>query len=84
MELLQNDIRQILTYLEVIFKGGITHINADVIERRCGNTKDNSLTMNHFEATKRLLSRTMFKDMTISQRVDLAFVDSDMVPLMVQ
>ena len=26
----------------------------------------------------------MFKDMTISQRVDLAYVDSDMVPLMVQ
>jgi hypothetical protein len=26
----------------------------------------------------------MFKDMTISQRVDLAYVDSDMVPLMIQ
>lgn len=40
--------------------------------------------VNFFEATKKLMCRTIFKDMSISQRVDLTFVDSDMVPLVVQ
>jgi hypothetical protein len=31
-----------------------------------------------------LLTRTIFKGMKISQRVELSFVDSDMVPLMIQ
>lgn len=40
--------------------------------------------VNFFEATKKLMCRTIFKDMSITQRVDLTFVDSDMVPLMIQ
>ena len=51
-----------------MFKGGAKNINSELIERRCTHTKDNCLTMNHFEATKTLLSRTVFKGMTISQR----------------
>lgn len=31
-----------------------------------------------------LMCRTIFKGMTISQRVDTAFIDSDFVPLLVQ
>lgn len=66
-----------------MFKSGVRNINSDVINRKC-NTKDTSLTLNHFEATKNLLTRTVFKEMTILQKTDLAYVDSDMVPLMVQ
>lgn len=40
--------------------------------------------LNFFEASKKLMSRTMFSGMNISQRVDMTFVDSDMVPLMIQ
>lgn len=40
--------------------------------------------MNHFEASKKLMNRMLFRGMTISQRIDLTYVDSDMVPLMVQ
>ena len=40
--------------------------------------------MNHFEAAKKLMNRTQFRSMKITERVDLTYVDSDMVPLMIQ
>ena len=40
--------------------------------------------MNHFEASKKLMNKISTSSMTISQKIDLTFVDSDMVPLMVQ
>lgn len=40
--------------------------------------------MNHFEATKKLMNRPIFKPMKIQERIDLGFVDSDLVPLMCQ
>lgn len=40
--------------------------------------------LNFFEASKKLMSRTMFLGMNINQRVDLSFVDSEMIPLMIQ
>lgn len=38
--------------------------------------------MNHFEASKKLLNRSMFNTLNIRERVNIAFVDSDFVPLM--
>jgi replication factor C subunit 1 len=40
--------------------------------------------LNFFEASKKLMCRTVFKDMTIAQRVETAFIDSDFVPMLVQ
>jgi len=39
--------------------------------------------INHFEASRRLLNRSEFDGLKISERVECFFVDSDMVPLMI-
>jgi hypothetical protein len=67
-----------------MFKTGIKNIDIDLMERKCKQAKDSSIMLNFFEVTKKLMNRTMFSDMNISQRVDISFVDSDMLPLMVQ
>jgi replication factor C subunit 1 len=43
-----------------------------------------SILMNHFEAARKLLNRGAFRGLKIRERVNLSFVDSDMVPLLCQ
>lgn len=61
-------MRQCLNYVELLFKSGVRNFSTDIIEKRCSNTKDSGLTLNFFEATKTLLTRTMFMGMKISER----------------
>lgn len=84
VENFQNDMRQILSYLQLIFQTVSKRITLDALSSRQRHSKDVSTTMNHFEASTKLLNRTIFSGMKISERTDCFFVDSDLVPLMVQ
>lgn len=53
------------------------------IEKQVGQTKDTSLIMNHNEATRKLTNRMIFNKLSLEQRIDLSFIDSDLVPLTV-
>ena len=77
------DIRQIICYTETIFRANNKTITMSTIEKQMDHTKDSSLMINHNEATRKLVNRFAFSKMTMDQRIDLGFVDSDMVPLMV-
>lgn len=68
----------------MMFRTVSKDISYNSIDKNGDQSKDSSLMMNHFEASKKLLNRSLFRGMTISQRVELTFVDSSMVPLMVQ
>jgi hypothetical protein len=76
-------MRQILGYLEVIFKTVSPKITLDALSRRGQSSKDATVMINHFDAAKKLLNRTEFIRMCINERTDCFFVDSDMVPLVV-
>jgi hypothetical protein len=80
----QNDMRQILCYLELIFKTVSHRITMDTLTSRNQSAKDATVMINHFDAVKRLLNRSEFNRMRIGERTDCFFVDSDMVPLMIQ
>jgi hypothetical protein len=76
-------MRQILSYLQLIFNTVSKKITLGTLSRRDKHSKDSSVMINHFDAARKLLNRTEFKSMTISQRTECFFVDSDIVPLMV-
>ena len=47
-EFLECDIRQIIKYLEVLFKNGTKNINTDAVKKMCKNKKDDSVAKNVF------------------------------------
>jgi replication factor C subunit 1 len=83
VETFQNDMRQLLSYLEVIFRTVSKRITVDALSGKNRSSKDASVMINHFDAARKLLNRSEFSAMKISQRTDCFFVDSDLVPLMV-
>jgi replication factor C subunit 1 len=83
VENFNNDMRQILSYLELIFKTVSPHITLDALSSRSKHAKDSSVMISHFNAARILLNRTEFRGLRITERTDLFFVDSDLVPLIV-
>ena len=77
-------MRQILDYLEIFFRTVSKQIGYEMVEKNHPETKDISVLMNHFEASKILLNKMMFRGLKIRERINIAFVDSDFVPLMCQ
>jgi len=77
-------MRQILCYLEVIFKTVSKRITMSTLTSRNQSSKDATVMINHIDAVRRLLNRSEFNKMSIEERTDCFFVDSDSVPLYVQ
>lgn len=59
------------------------NITFDTLSSRNEHTKDASVMVNSFEATRKLLNRSDFSRMRIGERTECFFIDSDIVPLMV-
>jgi hypothetical protein len=76
-------MRQILSYLQVIFRTVSRRITVDALSARSRSAKDSSVMINHFDAARKLLNRAEFSGMKIQQRTECFFVDSDIVPIMV-
>lgn len=51
-------MRQILSYLELMFKTVSKHITLNTLSNRSAHSKDSSVTINHFDAARRLLNRS--------------------------
>lgn len=83
VETFQNDMRQLLSYLQVVFRTVSKRITVDALSARSRSAKDANVMINHFDAARKLLNRTEFSGMKIQQRTECFFVDSDIVPLMV-
>jgi len=58
-------MRQILSYLEVIFKTVSKRITLDALSNKNKHSKDSSVMINHFDAARKLLNRTEFSRMKI-------------------
>jgi len=56
----------------------------NTLTNRNQSSKDATVMINHVDAVRRLLNRSEFNRMSIEERADCFFVDSDMVPLYVQ
>lgn len=83
----QGDIRQILTLLSTYRlrpsgQDGITSLDYDEGKRLAGDAKKD-IDLGPFDAVPALLGGAHAR-MTLSERIDMYFVDSSLVPLMVQ
>lgn len=58
-------MRQILNYLEIIFKTVSKRITIDALSNRNKHAKDSSVMINHFDATRKLLVRPEFDGLRI-------------------
>ena len=76
-------MRQILTYLQLIFHTVSRKITINALEDRKKHAKDASVMINHSDAARKLLNRSEFSGLKVSERTDCFFIDSDIVPLMI-
>jgi hypothetical protein len=51
-------MRQILSYLEVVFKTVSKKITIDVLMNRNKHSKDSSVMINHSDASRKLMNRS--------------------------
>ena len=76
-------MRQILTYLELMFKTKTKHLDATSMKGQEDYTfmKDGAVLLTHFDATLKLLNKFSLKQMSQRDKIDCYFIDSDMVSL---
>jgi len=76
-----NDIRQILNLIQMYSRESktLTYMNA---KSTIGKTKkDETVMLNNFEAARRLMTG---RDLSIRDKIDLFFIDYDLIPLLAQ
>lgn len=76
------DIRQIISYVQLSFKT-VSHDFTLNMHLSDSKAKDSSVMSNHFDAIRKLMNRSEFTKMSIRDRLDCFFIDSDKVPIMV-
>ena len=76
-----NDIRQIINYLDLCSR---TKKNISDLKSNCENVKkDKSVTVGSFDICKILLNRSETSKLNFGQKLDLFFVDFDLIPSMI-
>ena len=76
-----NDIRQTINYLDLCSRGKKDFNN---IKKNCEDAKkDKSVTVGSFDITKILLNKSESSKLNIGQKLDLFFVDFDLIPSMI-
>jgi replication factor C subunit 1 len=71
-----NDIRQCINFLEMRFKTGSKLSNSFC--------KDSILMINSFDAVKRLLNKNDSTKLNFKEKLDLFFIDFELIPIMIQ
>ena len=77
-----NDIRQIINYLDLCSRD--KKVIKDIKNNCQEMKKDKSVTVGSFDITKILLNKNESSKLNISQKLDLFFVDFDLIPSMIQ
>lgn len=78
-----NDIRQILTSLELWARN---HSELTDLEAKAStdlSSKDTNIMINNFEAASKLLSSSSSLNLDLQKRQDLFFIDYDLIPLII-
>ena len=76
-----NDIRQTINYLDLCSR---TKRNVNDIKKNCEEVKkDKSVTVSFFDICKILLNKNETSKLNFSQKLDLFFVDFDLIPNMI-
>ena len=76
-----NDIRQTINYLDLCSR---TKRNVNDIKKNCGEVKkDKSVTVSSFDICKILLNKIESSKLNFEQKLDLFFVDFDLIPEMI-
>ena len=76
-----NDIRQTINYLDLCSR---TKRNVNDIKKNCEEVKkDKSVTVSSFDICKILLNKNETSKLNFSQKLDLFFVDFDLIPNMI-
>lgn len=78
-----NDMRQVLTYFEAISHRTNIVTFEDVRNSSLNTSKDMTVMMSAFDACTKLLNRREMNVLTPKQRLDLFFIDFDMVPMLI-
>ncbi|KAH8738550.1 replication factor C subunit 1 [Cryptosporidium ryanae] len=79
-----NDLRQILNELQLL---SLTNNNVrftDMKKEVSNSIKDVQVTLDIFSATKKLLNSAESSNLTLTQKLDLFFIDFDLMPLLLQ
>ena len=66
-----------------MFKTKTSELSITDIENTYKFSKDSGVMLTHFDATRKLLNRLSLNGMTIWDKMECFFIDSDMVPIMV-
>ena len=73
-----NDIRQTINYLDLYSRG---NKNINDLKKNCDEVKkDKSVTVGAFDITKILLNKNESSKLNFEQKLDLFFVDFDLIP----
>ena len=79
VESFNNDIRQSLNYLDLISRNDNLDFNYD--KNKCDNfKKDKSVSITSFDVAKLLLTKSEIMKLNFNQRLDLFFIDFDLIP----
>ena len=79
VESFNNDIRQSLNYLDLISRNDNLDFNYE--KEKCDNfKKDKSVSITSFDVAKLLLTKSEIIKLNFNQRLDLFFIDFDLIP----
>ena len=83
-ESLGNDIRQILNVLELMKKRSKEVKFYDMKNRIHDFKKDDTVMLSNFDAATKFLNRNEHRKNTMREKLDLFFIDYDLIPLLIQ
>lgn len=79
-----NDIRQVLTALELISRTSLSLTYRELRQFEGGSSKDSTVMISAFDAAASLMRRTEVKSRKMRDNLGLFFIDFDLIPLLVQ
>ena len=83
VEAFGNDIRQILTFFEVCSRSMDKMNYSEAKSSASVSSKDLNTLLNHFDAACKLFNTSEMRKLSHKEKIDLAFIDYQMIPLMV-
>lgn len=78
-----NDIRQCLNFLEFWSRKFRDLTYMDMADKHKKFSKDNLLMVSNFDASAKLLTKTVLRKLNFREKLNLFFIDYDLIPLLI-
>jgi replication factor C subunit 1 len=78
-----NDIRQCVNFLEFWSRKFKDLTYMDMTEKHKKFNKDNLLMVSNFDASAKLLNKAVFRKLNFREKLNLFFIDYDLIPLLI-